>query len=345
MTVRRKQRRRFASYLVLLALVCTGCGALPSGARTPTPAPGSSTGAPGATTPPPGQPPPGGDETRIVTTRQVDGRAWDLTIHSAAVGADVPVRLLLPVRYEQEPRRRWPVLYLLHGCCDSYQSWTRSTDVEALTRGSGVLVVMPDGGEVGFYSNWRSGPQWETFHLTELPALLAQRYRAGSRQAIAGVSMGGLGALGYAARHPGRFAVAASFSGIVDTRLSDGESQAYVGLVATHGADPYGLWGDPATDQDIWRAHNPADLAPGLGTTRLFVSAGDGRPGPLDPRGTTDDQTETALSAENEAFVARIRALHLDARVDLYGPGTHSWAYWRRELDRAWPLLRRGLGL
>ena len=270
---------------------------------------------------------------------------WDLTIHSKAVGADVPVRLLLPVRFDQEPGRAWPVLYLLHGCCDTYLSWTRSSDIERLTRGSGVLVVMPDGGTVGFYSDWRSGPQWETFHLTELPALLAQHYRAGSPRAIAGVSMGGLGALGYAARHPGTFAVAASFSGIVDTRLSDDESQAYLGLVRSRGADPYALWGDPATDRETWRAHNPTDLAGQLRTTRLFVSAGDGRPGPLDPRGTKEDQLETALRAENDAFVARARALHLDAQVDLYGPGTHNWVYWQRELHRAWPLLRRGLGL
>jgi S-formylglutathione hydrolase FrmB len=54
---------------------------------------------------------------------------------------------------------------------------------------------MPDGGQVGFYSNWRTGPQWETFHTQELPQLLATPYRANGKAAIAGVSMGGLGAL------------------------------------------------------------------------------------------------------------------------------------------------------
>jgi diacylglycerol O-acyltransferase/trehalose O-mycolyltransferase len=42
------------------------------------------------------------------------------------------VRLLLPRRFSAEPGRRWPVLWLLHGCCDTYESWTRSTDVEQL---------------------------------------------------------------------------------------------------------------------------------------------------------------------------------------------------------------------
>jgi S-formylglutathione hydrolase FrmB len=38
---------------------------------------------------------------------------------------------------------------------------------------------MPEGGKVGFYSDWRSGPGWETFHTAELPNLLARQYLYG----------------------------------------------------------------------------------------------------------------------------------------------------------------------
>ena len=41
------------------------------------------------------------------------------------MGDHVQVRLLLPAHFETQPKRRWPVLYLLHGCCDTYLSWTR----------------------------------------------------------------------------------------------------------------------------------------------------------------------------------------------------------------------------
>jgi len=98
-----------------------------------------------------------------------------------------------------------PVLYLLHGCCDSYLSWTRSTDVVRFFAARDVLVVMPDAGRVGFYSDWSRGPRWETFHLVELVRLLHQRYRASDVRAVAGVSMGGLGALNHAAQNPGMF--------------------------------------------------------------------------------------------------------------------------------------------
>ena len=142
-------------------------------------------------------------QLRVVATTVLPTRMRDLTIASPVLGATVKVRLLLPVRYAARPGVRWPVLYLLHGCCDTYQSWTRSTDVEALTAHSDVLVVMPDGGKAGFYSDWLTGPRWETFHLAELRRILERDYRAGPVMAVAGASMGGLGALAYAARTAG----------------------------------------------------------------------------------------------------------------------------------------------
>ena len=317
---------RLAMAVVLLALVPAGCGAHPA-PRTP---PESSPARPTA---------------HVVATTQVSPRMWDVTVESPAVGARVRVRLMLPARFTAEPDRRWPVLYLLHGCCDTYVSWSRSTDIERRTADAGVIVVMPDGGPAGFYSDWRSGPAWETFHLTELGRILEDRYRAGTPRAIAGVSMGGLGALDYAARHPGMFAFAASFSGIVHTRLSESRSRAYADLVRGNGADPRNLWGDPVTDAGVWRAHNPYDLAPKLRGMRLFVSAGDGRPGPLDAPGAGPDGIEKNLRAENDAFAARLAELTIHATVDRYHPGTHNWVYWQRELDRAWPQIRTALRL
>lgn len=235
---------------------------------------------------------------RVVATTVLSVRMRDLTIASPALGATVKVRLLLPVHYRARREARWPVLYLLHGCCDTYRSWTRSTDVAALTAHSDVLVVMPDGGKAGFYSDWLTGPRWETFHLAELRQILRRDYRASTVMAVAGASMGGLGALAYAARHRGLFRAAASFSGITDTRLSAHESMRYVGLVRSQGDDPSHLWGDPRGDAATWAAHNPYDLAPQLRGTQLFIAVGTGQPGPLDPTGTPASTIESWLAAE-----------------------------------------------
>ena len=93
---------------------------------------------------------------QIVASKRLDERTEDLTIESPAVGDQVNVRLLLPATYKSEKSRRWPVLYLLHGCCDTYVSWTRSTDITKLTEDSDLIVATPDGGPAGFYSD----PYW-----------------------------------------------------------------------------------------------------------------------------------------------------------------------------------------
>jgi diacylglycerol O-acyltransferase/trehalose O-mycolyltransferase len=282
---------------------------------------------------------------RVTNERVVGPRLRDLTVDSPAVGQPVHVRLLTPDGWQQRrPGQRWPVLYLLHGCCDDYTSWTRETDVEEIAALRGVLVVMPDGGNVGFYSDWwnagRGGPpRWETFHLRELRGLLEAQYGAGTRRAIAGLSMGGFGALSYAARNPGMFQAAASYSGVVHTRYHPSGPRNIRGLLEREGADPDDLWGDPVAQESVWREHNPYDLAPRLRPIPVFVSAGNGRPGPLDRPGMIDEWGEQTLSAQSQALVSRLRRAGARIQADLYGPGLHRWPYWERELHRSLPLL------
>ncbi len=285
-------------------------------------------------------------EAQIVDRREVAPRTVDLRVASPALGATVGVRLLLPVRYAERPRRRWPVLLLLHGCCtpESYRAWTERTAVEGLTARDDVLVVMPEGGRYGFYANWRRGPQWRRFHLQELRRLLEREYRAARRRAVAGLSMGGHGAVKYAARRPRLFRAAASFSGVVATRVPAPFPAGLLGALAAAGEDPLALWGDPVAQRRVWDREDPLRLARRLRGTRLYVSSGDGRPGPLDPPGTGVDQLEAALGAQNVAFVARLRRLGIRVRANLSGPGTHTWPYWERVLAAALPHLLRAIG-
>ena len=130
-----------------------------------------------------------------------------------------------------------------------------------------LLVVMPDADNGWYADAWNDGaggpPMWETFHLTELPQLLERNWNASDRRVIAGLSMGGLGAMSYAARHPGMFRAAASYSGVLDTTdqdLFDGEA----------------AFGDPVAQADYWKAHNPLALAAQLKGIPLYVSYGNG---------------------------------------------------------------------
>lgn len=279
----------------------------------------------------------------VVREERLGDRLIELTVHSEAVDREVGVRLLLPPDWDRFPHRHWPTLYLLHGCCDGdtgFRSWTDQTDVTEFTARTNVLVVMPEAGPAGFYSDWLSGPAWETFHLTELSQLVEREYRSGHRRAVAGLSMGGFGALSYAARHPGMFRAAASYSGVVHPTYQGERSTALVqGLVASTGADPNALWGDPVAQARIWAAHNPYDLARKLRGIPVFLSTGNGQPGPLDPPDAEPDALEELLGEQSVAVAERLREHHGRVHTDFYGPGRHAWPYWERSLHRSFPML------
>jgi S-formylglutathione hydrolase FrmB len=297
----------------------------------------------------------------VVAENVLDSRTVDITIDSAALGHTASARILLPRRFASRPGGAWPVLYLLHGGLGRYVDWTENSRIADLARDRDVLVVMPDAGSLGFYTDWwdhgvGSKPGWETFHLVELTQIIERGLDASTVRAVAGLSMGGFGVMSYAARRPGSFRAAASFSGVLDT-LHPTVAPLFPGLYATWvlqaflaplGYDPLSLFGDPVAQRDVWAAHNPADLVANLRGTRLFVSCGNGHVGPLDPPGTDPAgllvQLEAALLLQSQEFIGRARALGLDLTTDLYGPGTHTWPYWARELERAFPLLMSALG-
>jgi diacylglycerol O-acyltransferase/trehalose O-mycolyltransferase len=322
-----------------VSLVVEGCAGSATGTSAVSPAgpPAAPTvSEAGSPSPGPSGWQPADDGASIVSVEMVDSRTRDLTIDSPAVGTQ-KVRLLVPARFDERASARWPVLYLLHGATDSFVSWTKLTDVEALTEPTDLLVAMPDGGAFGWYSDWWNGgrggrPMWETFHLTELRQLLERNWRASDQRAIAGLSMGGFGAMVYAARHPGMFVAAASFSGALDP------------LGGQQKVDN-ALWGNPVAQIDIWKAHDPVYLASDLRDVALYVSYGNGQPGPLDTMTTRPGDLEAWIAAQNETFVARLHELDIPVTVDAYGPGLHLWPYWQRALHNSLPMMLDALGI
>ena len=270
------------------------------------------------------------DVATVIDVAEVEERVRDLTIASPAVGTK-RVRLILPAGFDDDPDRTWPVLYLLHGQGGSHLDWTTDTSIaRTLAEELEALLVMPDAG-AGYYSDWWNDgdggqPMWETFHIGELLPILETDWRAGDQRAIAGISMGGFGAMSYAARHPDIFGAAASFSGVLDPYGSD------------WGYDP-ALWGDKAEQAEIWQAHDPVSLAPALTDTALYVWWGDGTE---EAGGPVVDGLEAYLAPHSAAFVERLGALGIEATVES-GPGTHDWTSWDEAVLRALPVLRSAL--
>lgn len=127
--------------------------------------------------------------------------------------------------------------------------------------------------------------------------------------------------------------------------LPDPGGGAYQSQIRGQGEDPDALWGDPVTNVDVWRAHNPYDLAPKLKGIPIYLACGNGDPGPLDLPGVERNGNEAALELENVALAKRFSELGIPADVHLYGPGTHAWPYWQREMHQAWPMFVTALGL
>ena len=263
-------------------------------------------------------------------------------------GADHPralrANVLLPDGYDGE--RRFPVLFLLHGLGDSYATWASDSGrVAEIASGLAAIVVMPEAAR-GFYTSWwnegrRGGPGWERFFLDELVPLVEQRFRVlpGRRwHAIAGLSMGGMGATFLASQLPGYFGSAATFSGFVAHQ----RPEIPAGLRAYGGVDYERIFGP--LDGFYATGHNPARLTDNLRATRLFVTVGDGTPAPgvqsSPPAVVGGGVAEAELRAQNDELVANARRSGVQVE---YRPeqGVHDWPYWRAALREAigWDLF------
>lgn len=274
----------------------------------------------------------------LAGVERLGSRLQELTLETPAVSGPTRVRVLLPADYRSSRERRYPVLHLLHGAFDDHTSYTEKTEVvEELTERLPVIVVMPDSGSTAGYQDWYNGgahgpPAWETYHVAQLIPWIDRRYRTiGTRagRAVAGLSMGGYGAIGYAARHPDLFAHAAGFSPAVDAT--------HPGIVFVNqtplvngGLAPSPAAGSFASEEMRWRANNPVDLAENLRGPVVSLRTGDGRHGGA--YGGIPDIVERVCFESALKLHELLDDFAIEHTWDYYGAGAHTWPYWERDL-------------
>ncbi len=232
----------------------------------------------------------------------------------------VKLDIVLPDRCNAH-RPPWKTLYLLHGMTDCHSIWQRRTSIERYADEAGLAVIMPDTG-----LNWYTDTAWHENYFTyisdELP-LLAERMLPGlSRRRedrfVAGLSMGGYGALKCALSRPERFSMAASLSGAVD--VHDLAVQHALDQSVHYWADIFGpAESIPGSPNDLFAlAERCAEPRP-----RLFMWCG----------------TEDFLYAANLRLRAHLTNLGYDLTYS-ESHGDHQWKYWDREIQNiiAWML-------
>jgi S-formylglutathione hydrolase FrmB len=150
-------------------------------------------------------------------------RVDTVIVHSDAMRKDLKVAVVLPGAYNQQ--KKWPVLYLLHGGQGSFRDWlTQTTDkllLHKLADQYNIIIVNPEGGLTSYYfdSPLDKESQFETFISQEVIDHIDRGYstiKDRKGRMIAGLSMGGHGAMYIAAKHPDLFCAAGSMSGVMN---------------------------------------------------------------------------------------------------------------------------------
>jgi len=256
------------------------------------------------------------------------GTTVRLEVASPALGGrHQPVDVYLPPGYTLHPRRRYPVLYLLHGepgRPGAFLSTVRMGVVEdtlvTLGRARPLILVMPFGSTGTFTDEeWANGVRphqgWATFVARDLVRAIDRRFRTirrGAGRAIGGLSEGGYGAINIALHHPGEFRVVESWSGY-------------------ELADPLpSIFGK---NKELLRANTPMDTLPAkahvLRRLHTYFWLYTGR---------KDDH----FLSQNEAFAALLAREHIPHRFFILRGG-HNWALWRGSAWRAYLVASRHL--
>lgn len=229
----------------------------------------------------------------------------DVFSDALAMGTTITVLLPQPtdaqIGVDPAPQRDDPsVLYLLHGLSDDHTAWLRYTSVERYAASAGLAVVMPAVGR-SFYANEAHGHRYWDYVSQELPEIVQSFFRVTqdpARTYVAGLSMGGYGALKLALRQPERFAAAASLSGALDL----------VALLQRPDRDDLRnrvFGGRPQSGDDLLALLHQTRLP------RLWIGCG----------------TEDDLFTDNRTFVEAAETHGHDVTVD-FRPGEHEWGLW-----------------
>lgn len=258
--------------------------------------------------------------------------------YSKTLENGVQLEIALPEPIRDGARERLPVLYLLHGNSDDATVWQRRTSIERYADEYGLAVVMPGVQRGSAYTDQVNGEAWYTYIAREVPDM-ARRYLKVSQRPedtfVAGLSMGGYGAMHWALREPDRFRAVITLSGAVGSRIPTGYSLRDIGelsdlarlkeldrekyTVRTEFAMTYGSVEQYLENDDAHLIRQvQAALKTGKKLPDIYMACG----------------TEDFLYDANAQLHEQLTALGV-THTYREGPGVHNWAFWDRWIQDA----------
>lgn len=241
----------------------------------------------------------------------VDSLVRRLVIPSAAMQKVFNAYVILPEDYYLDSTPlSFPVVYLLHGYGGDFANWYDKVGVlvDYASRYN-MIIVTPEGGLNSWYLDSPKDSLSRFAHYVgqEVPAYVESHFRIDSRvnkRAIAGLSMGGHGALSIALAHPGWYGAAGSMSGVVDLRPFSDRWE-----IARHLGAPVA---NADSLSDPWHTYSVIKQVRQSSDWPLMI---------------IDCGTEDELIGVNRALHQQLLALGA-SHTYIERPGGHNWAYW-----------------
>ncbi len=251
--------------------------------------------------------------------------------YSDALGITTAMNVILPqpvssqigLKGVKSKRSRYPVLYLLHGLSDDHTIWEQRTSIIRHVSEYPLIVVMPTTGR-GWYTDAKEGYAYETAIAKELPELVEQWFPAEKKREerfLAGLSMGGYGAMKLALKFPERYAKAVSHSGgfLTESWMNDPENDRSKEYQRVFGKKFKG------TDNDIF--HLARRFANGKNRKKL-------------PKLRLDCGKDDFCFDVNQLFHAHLERLKIPHEYEIH-PGEHEWGYWDCHIQDTLKFLMR----
>ena len=240
--------------------------------------------------------------------------SFEMHYRSEALRMQVTLNVIIP-----EGKSEYKTLYLLHGLSDDHTAWPRHTSIERYANDRGIAVVMPNVVR-SWYTNTAYGARYFDFVALELPRVCRSFFRGMSDKRednmVAGLSMGGFGALKIALHYPESFGYCASLSGAVDL-VSRGKPYDLAEWRGDFGFDLELCEELAGTENDIFDLTRKA-VAAGKTLPRLYLWCGD---------------SDFLLDA-NIRYHQLLDELGVDHLYE-QSEGDHSWRWWDLHIQSA----------
>lgn len=264
-------------------------------------------------------------QTRVVSltqqTANKDVGLATLELNSQLMQRKMPYAVILPANYEIDKTRKFPIVYFLHGLSGHYNDWMHASDLANFAATKHQFIVVLVEGENGWYvdSATKQLDKYESYIVEELLPEVDRKFRTLAKKesrAVAGLSMGGYGAIKFGLKYPDKFRFAGSMSGALSAaRYPTALMLNSWGLIKTSLKTAFG-----ATESEVRRNNDIFEIVRKLTPEQKSNL----------PYFYLDCGTEDFLIADNRDFADLLFEKKIPHEFRQL-PGAHNWQYWNMQ--------------